>query len=233
MTNLIVTGTSTEVGKTIATACLAALASAAGMKVAVCKPAQTGITDGESGDLDVISRLVPGVTTVEFARYPEPLAPLTAARRSGRPTLTLEGVVEKIRELNAVHDLVLVEGAGGVLVQLGDGGFTVRDIAAELSAPCVIVAAPGLGTLNHTALTVEALHARNIVIAGIILGAWPRNPDLAMQCNRHDLPAVTGENVVGEIPAGVGESEWDNFAQSVTAWFDTQFRRTYLAQRDT
>ena len=114
MSVLCVTGTSTDVGKTVTTAAVAAVAGAAGLRVAVCKPAQTGVADDEPGDLAEITRLAgPGIDTLELARYPEPLAPDTAARRSGRPLLSLLDVVAAVRELDATHDLTLVEGAGG------------------------------------------------------------------------------------------------------------------------
>ncbi|MBD8507788.1 ATP-dependent dethiobiotin synthetase BioD [Hoyosella sp. G463] len=233
MSVLLITGTSTEVGKTAATAVLAAIALGSGASVAVCKPAQTGIDDGEPGDLAEIERRVPGIHAVELARYPEPLAPLTAARRSSRPALRLAELLESVRELEARHDLVLVEGAGGVLVQLGADGFTLRDVARELAAPVVIVAAAGLGTLNHTALTAEALRHEEVAIAGIVIGAWPAEPDLAMRCNRTDLSAVTGVPVVGVIPAGMPLAERDTFTSAARHWIEPRFQDFYLHRRDT
>ena len=205
MSILLVTGTSTDVGKTVVTAALASLAVQSGKSVAVLKPAQTGVDVDGAGDLAEIERLTGGgVTLVELARYPEPLAPDTAARRSGLPLLALDDVVRVARDLDTTHDLTLIEGAGGLLVRLGVDGFTARDLAAALAAPVVLVVASGLGTLNHTALTVEALGAVGVECAGLVIGSWPQEPDLAEICNREDLVSVSGVPLLGLMPAGSG-----------------------------
>ncbi|WP_068068967.1 dethiobiotin synthase [Nocardia xishanensis] len=216
MTLLLITGTSTDVGKTVVTAALAATARAAGRSVAVCKPAQTGIAPGEPGDLAEVERLAGPVKTVELARYPEPLAPDTAARRSGQPLLTLAETVAAVRAVDDA-DLTLVEGAGGLLVRIGE--FTLVDLARELDAPVVVVAAPGLGTLNHSELTVRALESAGVRCAGLVIGAWPAEPDLAAECNRTDLPRVTGVDVVGVVPAGVGAWDQERFVAAAPGWF--------------
>ncbi|RZT85209.1 dethiobiotin synthetase [Pseudonocardia sediminis] len=201
---LVVTGTGTGVGKTVVTAALAALALASGERVAVLKPAQTGVAPGEPGDVDEIARLAPGVTVQELARYPDPLAPATAARRAGTATVSPAAVVDAVRELSATHELVLIEGAGGLLVHFDEGGGGLADVAAQLPAPVLVVAAAGLGTLNHTALTVEALRARGLRSPGVVIGSWPDTPDLAARCNLEDLPAATGARLVGALPEGAG-----------------------------
>ncbi|MBJ8343172.1 dethiobiotin synthase [Antrihabitans sp. YC2-6] len=226
MTLLLVTGTSTGVGKTVVTAALAAVAVAAGRSVAVCKPAQTGVAVGEAGDLEDIRRLSGVEDLTELARYPDPLAPDTAARRSGLPPLNLAQVVAAVRELDARSGVTLVEGAGGLLVGLGAGGFTLLDVARELSAPVVIVAAAGLGTLNHSALTVHALAAAGVECAGLIVGSWPQRPDLASECNVEDLPRVTGVDVVGSVPEGAGGLDHLTFVASAVEWFD----KSWVAQ---
>lgn len=208
MTVVVVTGTGTGVGKTVATAALAALAVAQGYRVAVLKPAQTGVGPDEPGDVQEIRRLTGDVnspvTAVELARYPEALAPATAARRVGAPPVTAATALRSARELADRHDLVLVEGAGGVLVRLSDDPpGTVADIAAELAAPVLVVAAAGLGTLNHTALTVEALCSRGVRPVGVVIGRWPARPGLAALCNVTDLPAMTGVPLLGALPAGM------------------------------
>lgn len=202
---LIVTGTGTGVGKTVVTAALAALAVAAGRRVAVLKPAQTGVRPGEPGDVDEVRRLVgPAVTCQELARYPDPLAPATAARRVGALPVMPVAVATATRELAALHDLVLVEGAGGLLVHLDSAGGTLADVATILGAPVLVVAAAELGTLNHAALTVEALCTRGLSCIGVVIGAWPERPDLAARCNLADLPAVTGLSLLGALPEGAG-----------------------------
>lgn len=217
MSIFLVTGTSTDVGKTVVTAALASVALQSGKSVAVLKPAQTGVDVDGAGDLAEIERLTGGgVTVVELARYPEPLAPDTAARRSGLPLLALEDVVRVARDLDTTHDLTLIEGAGGLLVRLGVDGFTARDLATALAAPVVLVVASGLGTLNHTALTVEALGASGVECAGLVIGSWPQEPDLAERCNREDLVSVSGVPLLGLMPAGSGSESVQEFAQ--TAW---------------
>ena len=208
MTVLVVTGTGTGVGKTVVTAAIAALAVTAGRRVAVVKVAQTGVGGGQPGDVDEVRRLVGlPITCQELARYPEPLAPATAARRAGLAPVPPATAVAATQELAAVHDLVLLEGAGGLLVPLDGAGATLADVAAALAAPVLVVVAAGLGTLNHTALTAEALRTRRLSCAGIVIGAWPAEPDLAARCNVADLPAVTGLPLLGALPEGAGRLE--------------------------
>lgn len=202
---LVVTGTGTGVGKTVVTAALGALAVAAGRDVAVVKPAQTGVGPDQPGDIDEVRRLVgESLTCRELARYPDPLAPATAARRAGMVPVSPLVAAAAVRELAAHHDLVLVEGAGGLLVRFDDAGGTLADVAAALDAPVLVVAAAGLGTLNHTALTVDALDARGLRCPGVVVGSWPAEPDLAALCNRTELPAVTGVPLLGALPEGAG-----------------------------
>lgn len=224
---LCVTGTSTGVGKTVATAALAAALLPSG-PVTVVKPAQTGFADGAERDEDgqladaaEVARLAPGAVTVEHRRYPEPLAPLTAARRAGLPPL---GRDEASAIARRAEGAVLVEGAGGVLVRLGEDDsrtpFTLVDLAADLAAPVVVVADPSLGTLNHTELTVRALEAGGVACAGIVLSRWPEAPGLAERCNLVDLPEVTGVPIVGRIPDGAVALPPEGFAATARSWFD-------------
>ncbi|WP_370084942.1 dethiobiotin synthase [Streptacidiphilus sp. MAP12-16] len=203
---VLVTGTGTEIGKTVVTAAVAALALAEGRKVAVLKPAQTGVAPGEPGDVDEVRRLVGDeLTCGELARYPEPLAPATAAARSGLAPVTPEQVAREAALLAATHDLVLVEGAGGLLVRFDTDGSTLADVPAALralgfDAPVLLVTTPGLGTLNTTALTAEALRARGVRLLGLVIGAWPAEPDLAARCNLADLPLVADAPLLGAMP---------------------------------
>lgn len=204
MSILFVTGTGTEVGKTVVTAAVAALA---GGSVAVLKPGQTGVAADEPGDAAEVVRLAGRVTTRELARYPEPLAPDTAARRAGLPQIEPKQVAEAVAELAADHDVVLVEGAGGLLVRYDDEGHTLADMARAtadlgLAVQVLVVASPGLGTLNTTALTFEALRARGLSPLGVVVGSWPRDPDLAARCNLADLPVSAGAPLLGVLPQG-------------------------------
>ncbi|TDD27582.1 ATP-dependent dethiobiotin synthetase BioD [Kribbella turkmenica] len=214
----IVTGTDTGVGKTIATAALAARAALSG-SVAVVKPAQTGVGAGEPGDLAEVRRLTGLADLHEGVRLRDPLAPTTAARREGVHLPTVKDHASFVSDLAATRDTVLVEGAGGLLVGLDDEGRGLAEFAAELSVPCafVVVTRSGLGTLNHTGLTVEALRRRDLPVEGLVIGSWPAEPDLAEQCNLEDLPAVTGVPVIGRLPAGAGELE--TFVHDAPGWF--------------
>ena len=232
---VVVTGTDTGVGKTVATAALAARAAAAGEKVLVVKPTQTGVggADPDVPDAQTVARLA-GVETVEFVALDEPLAPDTAARRQGVTIPTVYDHVRRIRELLPDYDLVVVEGAGGLLVRLDAEGGTILELARDLtfalrrrnteevvSSPVdvVIVTRAGLGTLNHTELTTTALRAVQIEPAGLIIGSWPASPGLAEQCNRADLTRLTGVPVIGVIPDGAGTLDPNDFGHRAPTWF--------------
>jgi dethiobiotin synthetase len=202
---LVVTGTGTGVGKTVVTAAIAANAAAGGRRVAVVKPAQTGAVPGEPADLAEVTRLSGVGDTHELARYPDPLSPEAAARVSWLPPPDIALAAARIGELAATHDLVLVEGAGGLLVRYDPAGATLAGLALALAAPVLLVVAAGLGTLNHTALTLEALAARRLALAGVVIGAWPADPDLAERCNVADLATIAGGPLAGAVPAGAGE----------------------------
>ena len=221
---LIVTGTGTDVGKTVVTAAVAALAAARGGGVAVVKPAQTGVAEGEPGDLAAVARLA-GVGDVhEYARYPDPLSPAAAARISGLPPLSLGQVAADVRKLARDRALVLVEGAGGLLVRYDEDGATLADLARELGAPALVVADPRLGTLNHTALTLESMALRGVELMGVVLGSWPyggaaadAGPDLAMRCNLRDLETLAARPLAGAVPAGAGRLEPAEFLLAARA----------------
>ena len=212
MSVTVISGTGTGVGKTIVTAALAALAAADGQRVAVVKPAQTGIDTGEETDLETVGRLS-GVTDLhELARFPDPLSPEAAARTAGLPPLDLAAAARYIGDLIATRQRVLVEGAGGLLVRYDPAGRTIADLAGLLGAPVLVVTAAGLGTLNHTALTLEALAARGLTCAGVVVGSWPEQPDLAERSNLVDLPRLAGiAGVVGRLPEGAGRLNREEF----------------------
>ena len=229
---VVVTGTDTGVGKTVVTAAIAATASAAGLRVAVVKPGQTGIRPrtAEESDVDTVRRLASPAMARTLATYPQPLAPLAAARTSGLAPLELPEVAAAIRECPPDHDLVLVEGAGGLLVPMGptDRGqaWTVADLATELAAPAVVVTRAGLGTLNHTALTLEALAQRGIE-ALVVIGAWPAEPDLVHRTNMVDLP---GE-LAGALPDGAGRLAPPIFRASAPSWLSPTLHGRFEAAK--
>ena len=179
MRGVLVTGTDTGVGKTF----VAALLCRATPGATYVKPVQTGLADDEA-DAAVVARLA-GVPTRQGPGFDEALAPAVAARRSG-DTVRRGQLLDIFRGL----DLVVGEGAGGLLVELGTDGTTLADLAADLELPLLVVARPGLGTLNHTRLTCEAAWARGLRIRGIIVNGYPHRPDVAEQTNLDGLAEI-------------------------------------------
>lgn len=226
---LVITGTGTEIGKTMVTAAVAAAALAAGRSVAVLKPAQTGVRPDERGDADEVARLAGPVTARELARYPDPLAPATAARRAGLPPVHPQDVAEAAAKLATDHDLVLVEGAGGLLVRFDPAGGTLADAAALLNAPVLLVAPAGLGTLNATELTARELNRRELELTGVVIGSWPTSPDLATRCNVTDLPEVAAAPLLGSLPQGTGTLPPEEFRHRAPTWLSPRLWGTWDA----
>jgi dethiobiotin synthetase len=229
MAIVVVTGTGTEVGKTVATAAVAAASLGQGLSVAVLKPAQTGVVDGEPGDAAEVARLAGPVTAVELARYPDPLAPATAARRSGLSPVTPGDIAEAAAKLSAVHDVVLVEGAGGLLVRYDEEGSTLADAAALLHAGVLLVTPAGLGALNATALTAEAMRSRKLSCLGMIIGSWSGDPGLAERCNIADLPVAAGAPLLGALPEAAASLPPEAFRTAATDWLAPQLGGTWDA----
>jgi dethiobiotin synthase len=220
---LIVTGTGTDVGKTVVTAALAACATGT---VAVVKLAQTGVAPDEPGDLAEITRLSGCRDVHEFARYPDPLSPHHAAILSGLPALDQGEAVLRIADLDNSHDLVLVEGAGGLLVPYNDDdGWTIYDLGIELDADFLLVTSAGLGTINHTALTVRAFEESS-TRARIVIGSWPAEPGLAERCNIFDLARMASRSELsGVLPEGIPATT--AFPQQARAALAPQFGGTF------
>jgi dethiobiotin synthetase len=230
---LVVTGTGTGVGKTVVTAAIAALAVRRGQRVAVLKPAQTGALPGEPGDVDEVRRLAGDVTVRELRRYPDPLSPEAASRRSGIAPVTPAEVAQAATQLDDDHDLVLIEGAGGLLVRFGADGSSLADVAWSLGALVLVVAEAGLGTLNSTALTAEVATGRGLHVAGVIIGSWPAEPDLAALSNVADLPVAAGAPLLGALPEGLAALPGDEVIarsrEGLSPWFGGVFDPDYFA----
>lgn len=131
------------------------------------------------------------------------------ARRAGLPQPDRAELVEWIRGIEA--DVVLVEGASGLLVRLADD-LTLADIASDLGTPLIIVTSMGLGSLNAAELTVEAAHHRGLKVLGLIGGSLPTEPDLATRLNVEEMPQVTGVPLLICLPAGMGQLSREEFA---------------------
>lgn len=218
---VLVTGTDTGVGKTVATAALAVWHAAAGRSVRAVKPAQTGLGPGESGDADEVRRLS-GADVRELVRLAEPLAPESAARRSGAALPPVADLARLVTVPPAVN-VTLVEGSGGVRVGLDAAGGTILDLGAALTAygevEVVVVTRAGLGTLSHTCLSVDAIRAAGLPVTGLVLGCWPDEPGLAETVNREDLPRLTGAPMLAMLPAGASGLTAAGFRARVPGWF--------------
>ena len=210
-----VTGTDTGVGKTVATACLAAWAVARGERVAVYKPVQTGAEPEGFGDVEAVVKLLgepEGLTVVEGVRLGPSMAPLDAAATAGGEAAvaalpSIERHVAAVAALADEHDTVLVEGAGGLLVQLTFAGATIADLALGAAASLTVVTRPDLGTLNHTGLTLEAAARRGVRPGQLIIGSWPADPTWVHRSNLVRLRELaTGHRYAwgGGIPEGLG-----------------------------
>ncbi|MBV9820963.1 MAG: dethiobiotin synthase [Actinobacteria bacterium] len=222
MTVWVVTGTGTGVGKTVTAAALAACGLRAGRRVAVVKPVQTGVGPDEPGDLAEVRRLTGLADLHEFARYPEPLAPATAARRVGEPGPDADELAGRIAGL-ADRDLVIVEGAGGALVRLNDRAETLGTLATALRrrlgdrVRVLLVTGSALGSLHDAAATAAVLRGQSLDPDALVVGDWPAAPGLAEWCNLTDLADYAGAPVAGVLPHGAGELAVPAFAELAVA----------------
>lgn len=213
---IIVTGTDTGVGKTVTTAALAVACEARGMTVAMVKPVQTGTLTDEPSDIEEVTRLT-GLTSVhELVRLGPPLAPVAAARLEGVVLPLVDQHIPRIRDIDA--DVVLIEGAGGLLVHLDGIDRTILDLAFDLDPEFVVVGSEGLGSLNHFALTVEHLRANGFE-PHLVIGSCAPDPPLVAISNRLDLPRITGLRIEGRIPEGAGTLSREEFRAQAPSWF--------------
>jgi dethiobiotin synthetase len=211
---LFVTGTGTGVGKTIVSAALLAAMRAAGEPVRAHKPVVTGLAEPSGAwppDHELLA-LAAGMIPEEVAplRFDPPVSPHLAATLAGQG-IDPAAVIADARV--GSHRTLLVEGVGGLLVPLSND-FTVRDLAVELGLPLVIAAAPGLGTINHTLLTIEAARAVGLSVAAVVLTPWPSEPSYAEQSNRETIARLGGAEVaVLEEISGAGIAELAGYGE--------------------
>jgi dethiobiotin synthetase len=188
---VFVTGTGTEVGKTVVAATIARALAAEGRGVAVFKPAVTGLDEGVETDHELLRR-ASGTkqSDAEIApyRYGPPASPHLAAAMVGE-----EIEPERLRRAAAAAadgaEAIVCEGVGGLLVPLAPD-YLVRDLAADLGYPLVVVANPGLGTINHTLLTVEVARSGGLEIAAVVLNPWPSEPSEIERSNRETIASL-------------------------------------------
>lgn len=213
MRGAFVTGTGTGVGKTIVAAALCASLVARGDAVLASKPLLSGLDEPAAPpwphDHELLALATGGdADEIAPARFGPAVSPHLAARLVGEQ-LTVDGIVTALieRYRTAVATLtagdaapepfVVVEGAGGLLVPIDDDGPTMADLAAAIGLPLVVAAHPGLGTINHVLLTLEAARSRGLAVAGVVLTPWPETPTLIETDNREFLTRRADAPVVG------------------------------------
>ena len=198
---VFITGTDTGVGKTAVTAALAALLREKGLVTGVIKPFQTGTELEGLSDAEFIYRFLGRdcvLSEVSPCRLRAPLSPYRAAATEG-VDIPLEDIMEHTRDYISRNDVTLVEGAGGICVPV-TRNCMMADLAVDLDAPMVIVARPGLGTLNHTALSLEYARQRGAQVLGVIINGFPEPADIASATNPAVLRDVFSVEILGVIP---------------------------------
>lgn len=213
MKGVFVTGTGTEVGKTVVAAAIARTLAAAGERVAVFKPAVTGLDDPGEPDHELLRRAAESEQSDEEIapyRYGPPASPHLAAAMAGEE-IEPEHLLAAARAAADGADFLVCEGVGGLMVPLhvGENPFAgrvplaireepatspspylVRDLAVDLGLPLVIAASPGLGTINHTLLTIEAARTADLEVAAVVLTPWSEQPSEIEQSNRTTIASL-------------------------------------------
>ena len=206
MRGLFVTGTDTGAGKSVLSACLVAALRAAGVPAGAHKPVLTGTEEppGPWPRDDELLAAVSGAEAEEVAplRFGPPVSPHLAAHLAGRP-IEAATLLEGVRRASAVHpEMLVVEGVGGLTVPLNDT-YLVCDLAADLGMPLLIAARPGLGTINHTLLTLRAARATGLDVLAVVLTPWPAEAGLIERSNRETIERLGQVEVavLGALPA--------------------------------
>lgn len=234
MNGVLVTGTDTGVGKTAVAAGLLRVLREEGLRVAPFKPVESGHVGASAdarGDASwpadaACLRDAAGTALARDAVVPyvfaEPLAPAVAARRAGA-AIDPRRLDAAWHALRSTHDLVVVEGAGGLLVPVTDD-LLVADLADRWGLPLVVVARPGLGTINHAALTVAAARARGLEVLGVVVNGMPATPGAAEATNPAEIARVAQVPVLGVLPALAGvdtaAGRWQPMAAAVRDHLD-------------
>jgi dethiobiotin synthetase len=200
---IFVTGTGTGVGKSVLAASICAALASRGEKVAAFKPVITGL-DVRDGDWPLDDELLAGAASagqkredVAPHRFGPPVSPHLAAQLAGEQIEPL-ALAKEARGWAEKADALVCEGIGGLMVPLA-AGFLVRDLAVELDMPVVVAAGPGLGTINHTLLTLDSARAAGLTVAAVVLTPWPDEPSDVESSNRETI-AMLGDVDVCALP---------------------------------
>lgn len=222
---IFVTGTDTGVGKTIVAATLARLLRMNGVKVGVMKPVTSGcrLVDGAavSDDAILLCQAAGVEMSVEVAPYclREAVAPSEAAKLE-QITVNFSEIKSAFARLSSLYDYLIVEGAGGLMVPLA-GGLLVADLVRELELPLLVVAKPGLGTINHTVLTCFAAQQIGLTVAGVIINGMPENPGLAERSAPHQIGSLCGAPILG-VWNYLNEVDEIDIVDELAVWLDGQ-----------
>lgn len=222
-TAILITGTDTGAGKTYAACLLARRLARHGTSVRPLKPVESGCLPGRDGrphpaDAAALrDAAAPGLPLSEVCLYPfpAPLSPHLAARLEGE-TVEPARVREAIRAAGDGAEIVLVEGAGGILVELAEG-YSFADLARELAMPVLVVAEDRLGVLNHLDLTWRFLQGAGLSRAGVILNERSPGPFPAREFNEAEVRRIAGDRYLGKIPHGAAELPEELFRRFLTA----------------
>ncbi|HWE33573.1 MAG TPA: dethiobiotin synthase [Solirubrobacteraceae bacterium] len=195
MRGWFVTGTGTGVGKTVLSACIVAALRARGELVVARKPVVTGLDDPRDPDWPrdhELLAMVSGSTPEQVS--PQTFGPAVAPHLAAALAGTELDPVAIVRAVREAGPTVVVEGVGGLLVPLAER-FDVADLAAELGLPLLVAAHPGLGTINHALLTLEAARSRGLLVKAIVLTPWPDRPAVIERSNRETIERAGGVQV--------------------------------------
>lgn len=215
---IFITGTDTGVGKTVAAAAIARLLRERGVNVGVMKPVTSGCVEVNgrlvSEDAELLAwgaGVDPADPDIAPYLLRQPLAPTLAAARDG-VRIDFGRIKEAFGRLAARHDFMIVEGAGGLMAPLA-GGQLIADLIGCLDLPLLVVARPGLGTVNHTVLTCFAAKQLGLKVAGVIINDYPDQPGAAEQSAPHLIDSLAGAPLLGVFPHEEGDDPRDVVAQ--------------------
>ncbi|OEH91311.1 dethiobiotin synthase [Bacillus solimangrovi] len=206
MSSYFITGTDTDVGKTIATTLLTLYFKHKDKNVFPYKPIQSGAIEhnGEQTAPDVLcyTQALPSLNSNSAYTYllNKPYSPHLAAKEE-QTTIQIDRIRTHISQLKQNYDHVLVEGAGGVMVPIHEDGYDMRSLMKDLALPVIVVARAGLGTINHTLLSIMALEQANIPIAGILLNELEQDSDQTINDDNYKMiEKLSGKPIIGVIP---------------------------------
>ena len=211
---IFITGTDTGVGKTLAAAAIARLLRNRGINVGVMKPVTSGCIDRDgkliSDDAELLAWSAgcdPNDPDISPYCFAAPVAPSVAAAMEG-VKIDFNRIRDSYERLAARHDFMIVEGAGGLMVPLA-GGLMVADLIGRLALPALVIARPGLGTVNHTVLTCYTASQLGIEVRGIIINNYPEHPDRAAESAPHLIDSLSGAPLLGIFPSVNGKDQRD------------------------